>query len=56
MVGGMIKSSEPFALDYYGYLKKSTGFFDLVSEIKKEFDVGQIKSLEVMVVHFASLK
>ena len=55
LVGQRTNHLEPYAIDYYGHIKKSEGLFLLVEEIRKEIG-GQMKSIDVPVVHFAAVK
>jgi len=55
-LGQRINTETPFAIDYYGYLKKSDGFYSLVQSLAKAHSGSQIKSVVVPVVHFAALK
>jgi hypothetical protein len=41
----------PLAIDYYGFMKKSTGFRAMLSETR-----SQVRMIECDVVHFASVK
>jgi hypothetical protein len=52
LLGNIFEHSQPFAIDYYGLTKKSTGFFDKCSEYKGVL----VKGLEVPVIYFASIK
>jgi len=54
-MGRVIESSEVFAVDYYGYVKKTRGFFKMVEGIASSTK-GQVKCLEVPVIHFAALR
>ena len=56
MLGVRVRSEEPFVIDYYGYLKRSNGFIDLLREEKEAIRNRQIKSMKTKVVFFASLK
>ena len=51
LIGSNIKYSDPLAIDYYGHMKKSTGFYEMLTEIKT-----QVRMIECNVVHFASIK
>ena len=53
VVGEKINCDIPFALDYYGYLKRSTGFLDIIEDREP---LRQVKSIQTTVVFFASLK
>jgi ABC-type Fe3+-hydroxamate transport system substrate-binding protein len=57
-IGKIIPHDARFAVDYYGYKKKSKGFFrytsDVQSDVKK---LGhQVKGVIIPVVHFASIR
>jgi len=54
-IGSSFVAAVPVVIDYYGLWKKSTGFLKLASEMSAE-NKGQIKSLPVVVVHFASIR
>jgi len=51
-VGYTLEHKDIFAIDYYGFFKKSSGFIDKMTSFK---DV-EIKSMNVPVAHFASIK
>lgn len=51
-VGYTIDHQDVFAIDYYGFFKKSTGFIEKMTSFK---DI-EIKSMNVPVAHFASIK
>ena len=55
-MGNVIEFSEPFVLDYYGHLKRSRGFYDLIDSKKESISQRQIKSISAQVVFFAALK
>lgn len=55
VVGRRMPYREVCVLDYYGLMKKTDGFFDLLAEVKKDFYGKQVKSLTVDVVHFATV-
>jgi hypothetical protein len=44
------------AIDYYGLMKKSDGFWAMVSALRDQFKGQQLKSVEALVVHFAALR
>ena len=52
LLGNIFDHNRPFAIDYYGLTKKSTGFFDKCKGYKGVL----VKGLEVPVVYFASIK
>lgn len=47
---------EPFAINYYGLIKRSRGFLDQLNEACYELRGKQLKMMETTVVHFASVK
>ena len=51
LIGSKLEYSSPLAIDYYGHMKKSTGFYEMLAEA----DI-QVRMIECDVVHFASLK
>lgn len=51
-IGTKFEHAGVIVIDYYGLLKRSTGFWD---KIKGMVDV-EVKSLKSVVVHFASIK
>lgn len=55
-MGTVLSTPQVCVIDYYGLLKKSSGFWDLASETRKNFSGKQVKSIEVPVVHFASVR
>mgnify|MGYP001371855672 FL=1 len=55
-LGSNIASPVPFAIDYYGYMKKTDGFYSLVQALATDHPEGQVKSVVIPVVHFAALK
>lgn len=54
-MGGIIETTEVFAIDYYGYIKKSGGLICLIEQTRQEV-VGQVKSIEALVVHLPSIR
>ena len=44
------------AIDYYGHIKKSNGFGNMMRGLRKRFFGKQIKFVRVIVVHFASIR
>lgn len=56
LMGWRIDSDFPFAINYYGYIKRSTGFFASFQAARAMAKEAQIKSLVVPVVNFASIK
>jgi hypothetical protein len=55
-LGDRVNSEVPFVIDYYGYLKRSKGFITLIRGKEEAIRNRQIKSVQVRVVYFASLK
>lgn len=55
-IGKILPYKMPIVIDYYGYYKKSIGFYTLVEEEKKQINNRQIKMVGSTVVHFASIK
>ena len=56
IVGLEVFSDVPLAIDYYGYTKKSAGFFELSKRVRADYPKKQVKMVEATVVHFASLR
>lgn len=52
-LGNRFDYKTPMAIDYYGLIKKSTGFENKITDMGKDI---QIKALEILVIHFASIK
>lgn len=55
-MGRVIMHDAVMALDYYGYYKKSRGFFDRVKEERRTLGGRQLKMINCVVVHFNSIK
>lgn len=55
-LGPSIKTYKIFAIDYYGYIKKSVGFIDSLHVQIGVLSGKQIKSIRVPIIHFASIK
>lgn len=55
-MGSFFTSSVPFAIDYYGHLKKSSGLNQIIADIRKQCFGKQVKSMSFWVVHFASVR
>jgi hypothetical protein len=55
-MGKRLPYEESMVIDYYGYYKKSKGFFDYASSLSEGNNDRQVKSITSTVVHFASLK
>jgi len=56
VLGETIAVSTIMVIDYYGYMKKSTGFLRLVKEIAEEQKGKQVKMVSSTVVHFNSIR
>ena len=56
ILGYSINTDIPLVVDYYGYLKKSEGFFEEARQLSKDYSGSQLKLIEVPIVFFASLK
>lgn len=55
-IGKLLPYKMPIVIDYYGYYKKSAGFYALVEEEQNQISNRQIKMIGSVVVHFASIK
>lgn len=55
LFGYEIKSALEFAVDYYGYVKKSTGLLITIMDLMSEPGV-QVSAVSTCVIHFASIK
>lgn len=44
------------AIDYYGLIKKSQGFWEMITAMREQIRGQQFKSVEATVVHFAALR
>jgi hypothetical protein len=51
LIGNELNFDHPLAIDYYGFLKKSIGFKEMVRESE-----AQLRMIECVVVHFAAVK
>jgi hypothetical protein len=56
LIGFTIDSDIEFVIDYYGYFKRSRGFTSRIKLLKKEAPSKQIKAIETITVHFASIR
>lgn len=56
LIGFTIDSDMEFVIDYYGYFKRSRGFASRIKFLKKEVPTRQIKAIETITVHFASIR
>ena len=52
LIGTQFEYSNPLVIDYYGLIKKSTGFVKKLNSIE---DL-EIKAAQALTVHFASIK
>jgi len=55
-LGLFVPSEIIFAIDYYGYVKKTLGLSNEIAARRKEFLGKQLKAIKTVVVYFASLK
>ena len=55
-MGNCIEYEIPFAIDYYGYYKKSYGFMHYLREVQEELVGKQIKTLDAILVIFNSIR
>jgi hypothetical protein len=56
LLGERVASMTPFVVDYYGYLKRSEGFINLIRSKEEAIRNRQIKSIQTTIVFFAGLK
>lgn len=56
LVGVRLQKEEVYVVDYYGLMKKSDGFWNLVSRTREQYSGKQVKSVDALVVHFASIR
>ena len=56
VLGTEIATQEVLVIDYYGYMKKSSGFWDLVRDIMEDQKGKQLRIVEAPLVHFNSIK
>lgn len=56
LVGFTIDSDLEFVIDYYGYFKRSRGFTSRIKFLRKDAPRKQIKAIETITVHFASIR
>ena len=54
-VGLRVESNAVFAVDYYGHIKKTDGFYKAVERMAREKGVS-VKLYQAPIVHFASIK
>lgn len=55
-IGPTVNSSIPFAVDYYGFFKKSKGFRKFLQLIAKNLLGKQVKEVQIPLVHFAAIQ
>ena len=55
-MGNCVEHEIPFAIDYYGYYKKSYGFIRYLQEVQEELVGKQIKTLDAILVIFNSIR
>jgi len=51
-IGMRVENDFPLSIDYYGHMKKTTGFYEMLKEVGE----AQVRMVECIVVHFASIK
>ena len=56
ILGFTIDSDMEFVIDYYGYFKRSRGFASQIKILKRDAPNRQIKAIETITVHFASIR
>jgi len=56
VIGGLFDCERPVVIDYYGYLKRSTGFAEYVRRLIGEYKGGQIRAVTATLVFFAAVK
>jgi len=56
LLGSTFVLPEPLVVDYYGHLKKSSGFLVKVERAKKKYVGKQVRMVLAPVVHFATVK
>jgi len=55
-MGGSLEDKTPFAIDYYGYFKKSNGLKKYLRELQEEIADKQIKTVNTTIVIFNSIR
>ena len=55
-MGKLLACDGVLALDYYGYFKKSRGFFEKMKSEKSSLEGRQLKMMQSSVIHFNSIK
>jgi hypothetical protein len=56
VLGKQINTGRVLVVDYYGYMKKSKGFSKMMKGVITSFKGKQLKTIEVPVVHFNSVR
>ena len=51
-----IRTDVVMAVDYYGHIRKSGGFFDYFTDQRLKHSLKQIRVLSAPLIHFSSLK
>lgn len=55
-LSGRIQTDELIVVDYYGFQRKSVGFFNRIDSLQRHFVEKQIKTIKSPIVHFGSIK
>jgi len=55
-MGQVIDTDEVLVIDYYGFQRKSRGFFNRVAALQRHLKDRQVKSIKAPIVHFGSVK
>lgn len=56
LLGSFILTDESVVVDYYGYLKKSYGFYVMVQEKVDQLEGRQVRLVDAPVIHFSRVK
>ena len=56
LLGDYINSEISFAIDYYGYIKKSNGLLNVINEKLLAIKGRQLKKVQSTMIHFAAIK
>lgn len=56
VMGPVLNTDDILVIDYYGFQKKSRGFFTRVEALQRHFSDKQIKNIRAPVVHFGAIK
>ena len=56
LVGSVFDYAPPLVIDYYGFLKRSTGLIEKVDEMRAKLVGRQLRMVKAPVVHFASVR